>query len=63
MGHVVLSGTYQCVVEADDLFLTSVTWVFGIVWKIITLCPVVWIVVKHFRELRISSIRRTVSRC
>jgi hypothetical protein len=37
MGHVVLSGTYQCVVEADDLFLTFVTWVFGIVREVITL--------------------------
>jgi hypothetical protein len=49
----VLSGTYQCMINymGDASFLTSMTWILGLVWEAFTLCLVVWIAVKHFCEL------------
>ncbi|KAG1798135.1 uncharacterized protein HD556DRAFT_223037 [Suillus plorans] len=51
----ILSGTYQCQTSnytGDLIIITSIAWILGIVWEVIALCLAVWIVVKHFRELR-----------
>ncbi|KAG1905018.1 uncharacterized protein F5891DRAFT_1275383 [Suillus fuscotomentosus] len=51
----ILSGTYQCQTSnytGDLILITSIAWILGTVWEVIALCLAVWIVVKHFRELR-----------
>ncbi|KAG1768745.1 hypothetical protein EV702DRAFT_714968 [Suillus placidus] len=57
--ELVLSGTHQCVYEVQEnnqlgLLLAGV-WILRIVWEVIVLCLAVWIVVKHFHEMRWSS--------
>ncbi|KAG2046992.1 hypothetical protein BDR06DRAFT_127961 [Suillus hirtellus] len=36
----------------DIIFLNSITWILTTVWEVLTLCLAVWIVVRHFREVR-----------
>ncbi|KAG1791588.1 uncharacterized protein HD556DRAFT_1445221 [Suillus plorans] len=52
--ETILSGTYQCSIGIVEQFtlLDSITWILGTVWEVLVLCLSVWIVVKHFRELR-----------
>jgi preprotein translocase subunit SecG len=61
----VLSGTYECTADfvGDALFLSSMTWIFGTVWEVLTLCLAVWISVKHFRELRQHSTSGIIGDC
>ncbi|KAG2042029.1 hypothetical protein BDR03DRAFT_620144 [Suillus americanus] len=48
----VLSGTYLCIVVAEDQFqLLTWTWVIGTAWEALTLCLAVRIAVQHFREI------------
>jgi len=49
----VLSGAHFCVydITADAQFLISMTWILGALWEVLALFLVVWIAVKHFREL------------
>ncbi|KAG2053721.1 hypothetical protein BDR06DRAFT_439703 [Suillus hirtellus] len=53
----ILSGTYQCSVGVVGQFtlLDSIAWILGTMWEVLVLCLSVWIVVKHFRELRQQS--------
>ncbi|KAG1746616.1 uncharacterized protein EDB91DRAFT_1079939 [Suillus paluster] len=62
---LILSGTYQCTVnyEVDALFLDSLAWILAIVWEVLALCLAVWIVVKHFRELRRHSVGEIAGDC
>ncbi|KAG2114893.1 hypothetical protein BD769DRAFT_1778419 [Suillus cothurnatus] len=61
----VLSGTYECTANfvGDSLFLSSMTWILGTVWEVLTLCLAVWIAVKHFRELRQHSTSGIIGDC
>ncbi|KAG2124130.1 hypothetical protein BD769DRAFT_888926 [Suillus cothurnatus] len=61
----VLSGTYQCMIDVggDSSFLSTMTWILGTVWEVLTLCLAVWIAVKHFRELRQHSTSGIVGDC
>ncbi|KAG2107793.1 hypothetical protein BD769DRAFT_1693761 [Suillus cothurnatus] len=61
----VLSGTYECIADfvGDALFLSSMTWILGTVWEVLTLCLAVWIAVKHFRELRRHSTSGIIGDC
>ncbi|OAX40501.1 hypothetical protein K503DRAFT_603983 [Rhizopogon vinicolor AM-OR11-026] len=52
--EVVFSGTHQCITGGSQP-LISETWILGTVWEVVALSLAVWIVVKHFRELRRSS--------
>lgn len=56
--ELILSGTYKCnyVFGEDSSLLLSVTWILGTIWEVLIFCLVVWIAVKHFRELRRWSI-------
>ena len=51
LDEYVLSGKYQCLERGDDQFLTAETWIIGTAWEVIALCLVIWITVKHIREL------------
>ncbi|KAG2049876.1 hypothetical protein BDR06DRAFT_960989 [Suillus hirtellus] len=55
--ELILSGTSQCTVGFDDLFLHSMTWIFTAVWEVLALIFAVWVAVKHFCELRQHSAR------
>ncbi|KAG2090408.1 hypothetical protein BD769DRAFT_415820 [Suillus cothurnatus] len=61
----VLSGTYECTADfvGDSQFLSSMTWILGTVWEVLTLCLAVWIAVKHFRELRQHSTSGIIGDC
>ncbi|KAG1798222.1 uncharacterized protein HD556DRAFT_228248 [Suillus plorans] len=48
--QVILSGTYQCIVE-NPKNLDIIPWILIGVWEIFTLCLAVPIALKHFREL------------
>ncbi|KAG1798156.1 uncharacterized protein HD556DRAFT_1440498 [Suillus plorans] len=63
--ELILSGTYQCQFNypKDIPLLDSITWMLGTVWEVITLCLAVWIVVKHFRELRQHSAGGIIEDC
>ncbi|KAG2350208.1 hypothetical protein BDR05DRAFT_4429 [Suillus weaverae] len=52
--ELVLSGTYKCGYEfgGNSSLLLFITWILGTVWEVLMFCLVVWIAVKHFRELR-----------
>ncbi|KAG2337795.1 hypothetical protein BDR05DRAFT_969806 [Suillus weaverae] len=52
--EVILSGTYTCTYryEGDVQLLFSMVWMLNTVWEVLALCLSVWIVVKHFRDLR-----------
>ncbi|KAG1798101.1 uncharacterized protein HD556DRAFT_1525692 [Suillus plorans] len=60
-----LSGTYQCSFSytQDMPLLSSMTWILGTVWEVLTLCLAVWIAVKHFRELRQHSAGGIIGDC
>jgi hypothetical protein len=51
---MILSGTYACGYEAegDAQLLVSMIWMLNTVWEVLALCLLVWIAVKHFRDLR-----------
>ncbi|KAG1834932.1 hypothetical protein DFJ58DRAFT_750140 [Suillus subalutaceus] len=61
----ILSGTYECATTYGDntILLNSLTWIFGTVWEVIPLFLAVWIVVKHFCELRQHSTGGVVKDC
>ncbi|KAG2360260.1 hypothetical protein BDR07DRAFT_164609 [Suillus spraguei] len=61
--ELVLSGTYQCIQNGVDHLLVDEIWILGTVWEILALCFAVWIVVKHFLELRRSSTGWTMGDC
>ncbi|KAG1786335.1 uncharacterized protein HD556DRAFT_1531122 [Suillus plorans] len=52
----ILSGTYMCDFgyreDLNSELLISMIWVLNTVWEVLALCLSVWIVVKHFRDLR-----------
>ncbi|KAG2104659.1 uncharacterized protein F5147DRAFT_261652 [Suillus discolor] len=51
----ILSGTYVCgyvLYEGDEQLLFSMVSILNTVWEVLALCFSVWIVVKHFRDLR-----------
>ncbi|KAG1798420.1 uncharacterized protein HD556DRAFT_1461574 [Suillus plorans] len=52
--ELILSGTYMCNYgfEGDAQLLISMLWMLNTVWEVLALCLSVWIVVKHFLELR-----------
>ncbi|KAG2033648.1 hypothetical protein BDR03DRAFT_661180 [Suillus americanus] len=52
--ELILSGTYQCTISYMEgkLLLYSIPWILGVVWEVLALCLAIWIVIKHFRELR-----------
>ncbi|KAG2117671.1 hypothetical protein BD769DRAFT_1751347 [Suillus cothurnatus] len=52
--ELILSGTYQCTgnLEGNTLLLFSITWILPIIWEVFALCLVIWIAVKHFRDLQ-----------
>ncbi|KIK38466.1 hypothetical protein CY34DRAFT_15025 [Suillus luteus UH-Slu-Lm8-n1] len=68
-GVYVLSGTHQCLLsyypEGKTPLLIGGDWdyVTGLIWEIITLSLAVWIVIKHFRELRRQELRWNVRGC
>jgi hypothetical protein len=51
---MILSGTYTCDYEAEGDFqlLVSMIWMLNTVWEVLALCLLVWIALKHFRDLR-----------
>ncbi|KAG2130815.1 uncharacterized protein EDB93DRAFT_1255706 [Suillus bovinus] len=61
----ILSGTYMCQInyQEDVLLLDSITWILGSVLEVLALCLAVWIVVKHFRELRRHSAGGIIGDC
>jgi preprotein translocase subunit SecG len=60
--ELVLSGTYECddTIEGNAELLIAETWILVTVWEVLALSLAVWIVVKHFHELRRSSTGLTV---
>ncbi|KAG2051485.1 hypothetical protein BDR06DRAFT_959032 [Suillus hirtellus] len=60
--QVILSGTYQCVVE-NPRILSIISWILMAVWEFFTLCLAVWIALKHFRELRQHSASGFIRDC
>jgi hypothetical protein len=52
--EMILSGMYTCSYEfeGDFLFLMSMIWMLSTVWEVLALCLLVWVTVKHFRDLR-----------
>ncbi|KAG2076669.1 hypothetical protein BDR04DRAFT_1149117 [Suillus decipiens] len=60
--ELILSGTYQCTYEWEDISLDSMAWILYIV-EFLALCLAVWIAVKHFRELRRSLTEGTIGGC
>jgi len=59
-GVLILSGNYYCDYTGDNLFLSTMSWIFGAVWEVVALCLAVWIAIKHFREV---STGRTIGDC
>jgi hypothetical protein len=61
----ILSGSYQCWIgfAQDVVLLSSIGWIFAIVWEVLTLCLAVWVAVKHFRELRRHSAGGIIGDC
>ncbi|KAG1744985.1 uncharacterized protein EDB91DRAFT_1121977 [Suillus paluster] len=59
--ELILSGSYQCIQNGVDHILVDKVWMLGLAWEVLALCFAVWIVVKHFRELRRSSTRWTMA--
>ncbi|KAG2135143.1 hypothetical protein DEU56DRAFT_981231 [Suillus clintonianus] len=64
----VLSGMYQCgyTHSGENVpFLINVDWVLvtGLIWEVLTLSLAVWIVIKHFHEMRQQSTRWNVKDC
>ncbi|KAG1803926.1 uncharacterized protein HD556DRAFT_617311 [Suillus plorans] len=53
-GETILFGTYQCIIVLDDdvALLIAMIWTLTAAWEILALCLAVWIVAKHFCELR-----------
>ncbi|KAG1798446.1 uncharacterized protein HD556DRAFT_1440155 [Suillus plorans] len=52
--ELILSGTYMCrfSFEGDGELLFLMVWMINAVWELLALYLSVWIVVKHFRDLR-----------
>ncbi|KAG2107140.1 uncharacterized protein F5147DRAFT_837412 [Suillus discolor] len=52
--ELILSGTYMCLFsfEGDGKLSFLMIWIINAVWELLALCLSVWIVVKHFRDLR-----------
>jgi hypothetical protein len=61
----VVSGIYKCTYgyDRDARLLMSITWILRIVWEVLVMCLVVWVVVKHFRQLRRSSQTGIIGNC
>ncbi|KAG2339897.1 hypothetical protein BDR05DRAFT_967513 [Suillus weaverae] len=61
----VISDIYQCTYNYDGnaRLLMSITWILRLVWEVLVMCLVVWIVVKHFRQLRPSSQSGIIGDC
>ncbi|KAG2348036.1 hypothetical protein BDR05DRAFT_957688 [Suillus weaverae] len=59
---LILSGTSVCVYEiiGDTPILDTVMLALYPAWQVFALCLTVWIAVKHFRELRLSSTGWTI---
>lgn len=60
--EVVFSGTHQCITGGSQP-LISETWILGTVLEVVFLVLAIWIVVKHFRELRRSLTRWATEDC
>jgi hypothetical protein len=52
--ELILSGIHMCSYndEGGVQLLISIVWKLNTVWEVLALCLSVWIVVKHFRDLR-----------
>lgn len=52
--EVILSGTHVCSYDigGNAESLTLIIWILIIAWEVLALCLVLWIAVKHFRDLR-----------
>jgi len=63
--ELVLSGTYECDVTlgGNAELLIAETWILVTVWEVLALSLAVWIVIKHFHELRRSSRGMTIRDC
>ncbi|KAG2338087.1 hypothetical protein BDR05DRAFT_728970 [Suillus weaverae] len=63
--ELVLSGAYVCAIhyEGNALLLGSSRWILIIGWEVFMLCLALWIVVKHFRELRRLSAGGVIEDC
>ncbi|KAG2338080.1 hypothetical protein BDR05DRAFT_969524 [Suillus weaverae] len=64
--ELVLSDAYyECAIyyEGNALLLGSSRWILVTLWEVFMLCLAVWIVVKHFRELRQSSTGGLIGDC
>ncbi|KAG1766847.1 hypothetical protein EV702DRAFT_1148728 [Suillus placidus] len=63
--ELVLSGAYVCTIhyEGNALLLGSSRWILVIGWEVFMLCLALWIVVKHFRELRRLSAGGIIEDC
>lgn len=60
-----VSSIHQCTYnyDRDGRLLMSITWILRIVWEVLVMCLVVWIVIKHFRQLRPSSQATIIGDC
>ncbi|KAG2048461.1 hypothetical protein BDR06DRAFT_778364 [Suillus hirtellus] len=65
MEAFILSGTYQCMINNADAtaLLSSITWIFAIVWEVLALYLAIRIAVIHFRELRRHSAGGIIEDC
>ncbi|KAG2365484.1 hypothetical protein BDR07DRAFT_1398727, partial [Suillus spraguei] len=63
--ELIFSGTYQCMFNyaKDILLLDCIYWILETMWEVLALCLVVWIAVKHFRELRQHREGRIIGDC
>ncbi|KAG2043093.1 hypothetical protein BDR03DRAFT_1005983 [Suillus americanus] len=61
----VISGIYQCTYgyDRDARLLMAIAWILRIVWEVLVMYLVVWIVVKHFRQLRRSLQTEIIGNC
>jgi len=52
--ELMLSGKYMCgfASETDVRFLGSIVWTLNTVWEVLTMCLSIWVVLKHFRDMR-----------
>jgi hypothetical protein len=52
--ELILSGTYMCGFgfEKNTQFLILMTWMLNTVWEVLALCLLIWVAMKHFRNLR-----------
>jgi hypothetical protein len=50
----ILSDMHFCVYdyEGDSLLLISMIWTLNAVWEVLALSLLIWIAMKHFRDLR-----------